>query len=174
MRCVGVHELTVPPLATKRLAALAVFVALALVALAGCTNVRPSVAITPAPEADASPSASLPAATCDTTLPDHWKAFTTVGPSGTVIPVPVTLTCDRAVAAAWRAIGAPAGVSTASFAFGAWCDIEAGCPGLPPNYGHVVFQFIDGETVVVSVRSDDLGQVLVQDKTTIPRASPGS
>jgi hypothetical protein len=140
----------------------------------GCTSVRPSISASPPSSASASPAPSLPPARCDTQTPDYWKAFETTGPGGSPVPIPVTLTCENAVAAAWFTIGEPPGVASVVFGFGAWCDFEPGCPALPPNVGHVVFHFEGGSTVVASVRADDVGRVTVDDTTTVQTHPPSS
>jgi hypothetical protein len=112
--------------------------------------------------------------TCDTQPPDYWKNFRTTAPDGSSMPIPVTLTCGNAVAAAWLTLGKPPGVTAVEFGFGVWCDFEAGCPAAPPNHGHVVFHFAGRTSVVASVQADETGRVTVSATFTVPTHPPSS
>ena len=124
----------------------------------------------------ASPAASAaaigPAVTFD---PDIGQYAREVGPDGSLVPVVITLTCDRAVAAAREVVGPDREVESIEFGYGPWCPPGAFCALIQPNTGHIVFRIRESQLdLVVNVRSDASGRVTASAPLAIPSpASPG-
>ena len=108
-----------------------------------------------------------PAAVCDGTKP----ASAGVDEAGS--PIPVTLTCEAAVAAA-RALAGPGVVADRiEFAYGYYCPPGYFCVASGPNEGHVIFRRpAPGPDLVVQVSADPAGRVTAQGPVPVPTPSP--
>ena len=117
-----------------------------------------------------SSSATAPTIVCD---PDTGQYAREVGPDGSLVPVVITLTCDRAVTAARAVVAHDSDIDWIEFAFGPWCPPGAFCSLILPNTGHVVFHMKHARPdIVVDVRSDAAGTVTISEPFTIPSPSP--
>jgi hypothetical protein len=96
----------------------------------------------------------------------------TTSQDGTKTPVAITLTCERAIAAAWDAVSNRVGITSAEFTMGVMCLPEMSCPAAPPNTGQVVFHRSDGRGVYVTVQSDASGTVRPNAPAVWPIPSP--
>ena len=134
-----------------------------------CARWSPSPAPTDLSSASASAAAVGPPVTCD---PDAVPYVREVGPTGSLLPVVITLTCQRAVAAAEALVGAVRDVASIEFAYGPWCPPGAFCALILPNTGHVIFRLRGSQTdLLVDVSADASGKVTASAPIPIPSAS---
>lgn len=136
-------------------------VALAAVAIlaVGCASPAPSVS------AGASPTVS-----CDP--PGTW---TITDAAGSEVPVPITLTCDKAEAAAWARLGPDPAIASIEFHYHNYCPPGWRCgPPSDPNVGHVIFHPADGRPdMLFPVRSDKDGNVTAEGPGPLPTPNGG-
>jgi hypothetical protein len=97
--------------------------------------------------------------TCDP-LPDYGLPADAAGS-----PIPVTLTCAKAVAAAEVILGPDPRISSIEFHYFFWCPPGRYCSITTANNGHVIFHLTSGHP-------DDLVQVWVDDAGQVRASSP--
>jgi len=124
----------------------------------------PSIATSTSP----SPSAAAgPKVTCDG-LPDHWLPTDASGS-----PIPVTLTCANAVAAAKASVGPDPDISSIEFHYFFWCPPGEYCAITTADDGHVVFHFTGlRPDILVQVWVDAAGGVTASSPQPFPSPSP--
>jgi hypothetical protein len=129
------------------------------------SEIPPRAGLTTAASPPGSPlgstPASLPPVVCNNDRPEWWAQWKTAAPDGSQVPVVITLTCDAAVAAAWRFVNDPTNVTWVEFNMGGICLPEMTCPAAMPNIGQVVFHLRDGAGRYVDVAADAHGRVSV-------------
>lgn len=135
-----------------------------------CQNIEvlpgPDASTTPSPSPSASVAAG-PTITCDP-VPDHWLPADAAGS-----PLPVTLTCENAVAAAEAAIGRDPGVVSIEFHYFFYCPPGRYCAITTANDGHVVFHLAGGHPDrVVQVWVDETGRVVASSPEPMPSTLP--
>ena len=142
-------------LITKCLGILWVAFALAACASPPSVSPGPSIGVTPAPS-DGSEVA--PALHCD-----DPPQVSVAGTNGSMIPVPILLTCTKAVAAATASL--PVGhvaIRSMEFHFGNYCPPGAYCPIGSWEVGFVIFHTGgDGPDLWVTVKVDQRGAASV-------------
>lgn len=110
--------------------------------------------------------AAAPAVVCDRSTP------ASAGTDDAGSPIPVTLTCENAVAAAKAAVGPDPNIASIEFAYFFWCPPGAFCVASTLNDGHVIFHMAgDRPDIVVDVRSDQAGSVTASKPELMPAPS---
>ncbi len=106
---------------------------------------------------------------------DPPGTWTTTDAAGSEVPVLITLTCDKAVEAAWARLGADPAIAAIEFHY--YDYFPPGRPrGSPtdPNVGHVIFHPADGRPdMLFPVRSDEAGNVVAEGPEPLPTPSGG-
>ncbi|TMB55960.1 MAG: hypothetical protein E6J47_06010 [Chloroflexi bacterium] len=137
----------------------------AAIFLAACSPAPlPTPTVSPAPSSSTAPSSTASAAVglkvrCDR-VPDYWLPADASGS-----PIPVTLMCDNAVAAAEAAVGADPGITSIEFHYFFWCRPGVYCSITTANNGHVIFH-------LTGLRPDILVQVWVDEAGGVAASSP--
>ena len=118
------------------------------------------------------PPAQSPGPTVSCDPPGTW---TTRDTAGSEVPVLITLTCDKAVEAAWARLGPDPAIAAIEFHY-----YDYSPPGRPrgsptdPNVGHVIFHPADGRPdMLFPVRSDGAGNVVAEGPEPLPTPSGG-
>ncbi len=123
------------------------------------------------PTASSAPAQS-PGSMVSCDPPGTW---TTTDAAGSAVPVLITLTCDKAVGAAWARLGADPAIAAIEFHY--YDYFPPGRPrGSPtdPNVGHVIFHPADGRPdMLFPVRSDGAGNVVAEGPEPLPTPSGG-
>ena len=162
--------------------------AVALLAIAaGCATAVPSVSSPPSPSRSAPPSSqssNLPstpsqppslspsAAVAPKVVCDHSKPAS-AGTDDSGSPIPVTLTCQNAVAAAEALVGADPGIVSIEFDYLRWCPPGFYCALSGLNDGHVIFHIAGlGPDILVDVVADKAGRVSASSPQLLPSPSP--
>lgn len=130
--------------------------------VAGCAAPSPSApptqtaAMSPSPSPTASPAAAK--VVCDT----NTSTWTTTNAAGSEVPLAITLTCEKAVAASKAVVPPDLAPVLIEFHFGRYCPPGMRCPAPLPNRGFVIFR-TDGSRadLLVSVSADAAGVVTV-------------
>jgi hypothetical protein len=120
--------------------------------VAACSSIAPSRS----PLAGIAPECASP------------PSITSINAEGSQVPIPIVLTCDKAVSAAFAAlpatVGGPFGgdITSIQFGFGGYCPPGERCPfSESGDRGFVVFGFRDGSSYLVVVEADQAGVVSV-------------
>lgn len=151
---------------------LAVLLAIA----AGCATPVPSVSAPPSASTAASPAppssnpqspfpttAAAPKVVCDRSAP------TSAGTDDSGSPIPITLSCENAVAAAKAVVGPDSASAYIEFDYFFWCPPGAFCAMSTWNDGHVIFHMRGlRPDVVVQVVADDAGRVTASSPQPMP------
>jgi hypothetical protein len=161
-------------------------VALLLAIAAGCATVVPSVSAPPSASRLASPaslssnppspsghppSPSPSTAVAPRVVCDH-SAPTSAGTDDSGSPIPVTLTCENAVAAATAVVGADPGIISIEFDYRRWCPPGFFCALSGLNDGHVIFHMAgQGPDILVNVVADTAGTVRAASPQPLPSPS---
>ena len=126
-------------------------------------SVVPTLSAAPSPSPSTSPIAAEPTVVCHSGTVNHDATK----------PIVSTLTCEAAVAAARKLVGADPAVTSIEFAFGAWCPPGWFCALELPNTGHVVLHR-DGHLpdLRVVVVADEAGKVTATGPFAMPTPSP--
>jgi len=154
--------------------ALAVLLAIA----AGCATPVPSVSApaastpaSPAPPSSSPPSpspstAAAPKVVCDRSAP------ASAGTDDSGSPIPVTLTCENAVAAAKAVVGPDPAIAYIEFDYFRWCPPGYFCRMSTWNDGHVIFH-MNGlrPDILVDVVADESGRVTASSPQPMPSPS---
>lgn len=139
---------------------------IAAILVTGCAGLAPS-----APAATTlTIQASAPTVSCD--QPGTWTITDT---AGSEVPIPITLTCDKAVAAAWARLGSDSAIASIEFHYNDYCPPGWRCgPPTDPDRGHVVFHPADGRPdMLLPVQSDQAGNVVAEGPGPMPTQSGG-
>ena len=91
-------------------------------------------------------------------------------PSGS--PIPVTLTCENAVAAAKAVVAPDPAIAYIEFDYGRWCPPGFFCVMSTMNDGHVIFH-VNGlrPDILVQVVADEAGRVTASSPQPMPSPS---
>ena len=155
--------------------ALAVLLAIA----AGCATPVPSVSAPPSaspPASPASPSSNPPAPSPSTAAApkvvcDH-SAPSSAGTDASGSPIPVTLTCENAVAAAEAVVGPDPAIAYIEFDYLRWCPPGTFCVVSTMNDGHVIFHMRGlRPDILVEVVADEAGKVTASSPQPLPSPS---
>lgn len=154
-------------------------VAVLLVVAAGCATPVPSVSAPPSPSASASPappssnppSPSPSTAVAPKVVCDHG-APSSAGTDDSGSPIPVTLTCENAVAAAEAVVGPDPAIAYIEFDYRRWCPPGMFCVLSTWNDGHVIFH-MNGlrPDILVQVVADGAGRVTASSPQPMPSPS---
>jgi hypothetical protein len=102
---------------------------------------------------------------------DH-SAPTSAGTDPSGSPIPVTLTCENAVAAAEAVVGADPGITYIEFDYRRWCPPGYFCVASGLNDGHVIFHVKGrGPDILVTVVADKAGTVSASSPQPLPSPS---
>jgi len=154
-------------------------VAVLLAIAAGCATPVPSVSAPPSASTSASPaspssnppSPSPSTAVAPKVVCDH-SAPTSAGTDPSGSPIPVTLTCQNAVAAAEALVGADPGITYIEFDYRRWCPPGYFCVASGLNDGHVIFHVKGrGPDILVTVVADKAGTVTASSPQPMPSPS---
>jgi hypothetical protein len=100
-------------------------------------------------------------------------AADSIGTDDSGSPIPVTLTCDKAVAAAEAALGPDPGIASIEFHYRYLCPPGNFCVVTTENDGHVIFHLTRRRPdIVVQIHTDQSGRVIASSPQ--PVRSPGS
>lgn len=153
--------------------------ALLLAIAAGCATPIPSVSAPPSasPSASpASPSSNPPSPSPSTAVApkvvcDHGAPIS-AGTDASGSPIPVTLTCENAVAAAEAVIAPDPAIAYIEFGYRRWCPPGYFCVASGPNDGHVIFHVKGrGPDILVQVVADEAGRVTASSPQPMPSPS---
>jgi len=161
-------------------------VAVLLAIAAGCATPVPSVSAPPSASTSASPaspSSNPPSPSSNPSSPspstavapkvvcDH-SAPSSAGTDSFGSPIPVTLTCQSAVAAAEAVVGADPGITYIEFDYRRWCPPGYFCVASGLNDGHVIFHVKGrGPDILVTVVADKAGTVTASSPQPLPSPS---
>jgi hypothetical protein len=88
------------------------------------------------------------------------------------VPVPTTLTCEKAVAAAWARVGPDRDIASIEFHYGSYCPSE--CPLAGFDWGYVLVHPGNGRPdMLLRVHSDKAGNVSADGPRPVPLAFGG-
>jgi hypothetical protein len=147
--------------------------------IVGCGTTQPSVTFAPSPVA-ASPTvvastvatpvvADEPRVECE----PNTSIWTQMDANGSQVPIPITLTCENAVAAARRVVGPDPALAYIEFHYGGWCPPGARCAALGPSHGYVIVHTKGLRSdVLVAVTADAAGKVTASDPRPLAPAAP--
>ncbi len=154
-------------------------VAVLLAITAGCATPVPSVSTphpasssaSPAPSASNPPSPSPSTAVAAEVVCDR-SGPTSAGTDASGSPIPVTLTCENAVAAARGVVGSDPAIAYIEFDYLFWCPPGDFCVWSGFNDGHVIFH-MNGKRpdIVVDVMADEAGRVKASSPQPMPSPS---
>jgi hypothetical protein len=147
--------------------------------VAGCATPVPSVSAPPAPSTSASPAppsskppspspstAAAPKVVCDTSAPSS------AGTDDSGSPIPITLTCENAVAAAKTVVGPDPAIAYIEFDYFRLCPPGMFCVWSGMNDGHVIFHMKGRRPdILVNVVADKVGMVKASNPQPLPSPS---
>jgi hypothetical protein len=150
-----------------------------LVVAAGCATPVPSVSASPALSTSASPAppssnppspspstAAAPKVVCDRSAPGS------AGTDDLGSPIPVTLTCENAVAAAEAVVVPDPGIAYIEFDYLRYCPPGMFCTWSGFNDGHVIFRAKGRRPdILVNVHADEAGRVTASSPQPLPSPS---
>ena len=154
-------------------------VAVLLSVAAGCATPVPSVSAppsvstsaSPAPPSSNPPSPSPSTAVAPKVVCDH-SAPSSAGTDSFGSPIPVTLICENAVAAAKAVVGPDPAIASIEFDYFFWCPPGMFCVASTMNDGHVIFH-MKGQRpdILVTVVADKAGRVTASSPQPMPSPS---